>query len=182
MERAHVAIQQLVDRIDRDELRLPGIQRGYVWKPTRVASLIDSLYRRYRSGSMLWRPSEDVLDRHKSIQKLGNAPVALAQYLLDVAEIRTPQTIFWDGPIGAYEYKPFAAGSLAIAQAMAQSEATTVVGGGDSGAALPEFGLAHSVTRLSTSGGATLKLIEGSELPGFEAPCGAPTQEKHVGQ
>jgi phosphoglycerate kinase len=86
-----------------------------------------------------------------------------------VAEIRKAQTIFWNGPIGAFEHKSFAAGSLAIAQAMAQTESTTVVGGGDSGAAMAEFGLAHSVTHLSTGGGAALKLIEGTKLPGVEA-------------
>ena len=85
-----------------------------------------------------------------------------------VAEIRKAKTIFWNGPIGAFEHKSFAAGSLAIAQAMAQTEAVTVVGGGDSGAAMAEFGLAHSVTHLSTGGGAALKLIEGTTLPGVE--------------
>jgi len=85
-----------------------------------------------------------------------------------VAEIRKAKTIFWNGPIGMFEHKSFAAGSLAIAQAMAQTEATTVVGGGDSGAAMAEFGLAHSVTHLSTGGGAALKLIEGTALPGVE--------------
>lgn len=84
MERTHVAVQQLVDRIDRGELKLPEIQRGYVWKPTQVATLIDSLYRRYPSGSMLlWRPTEDVLGRDTSIESSGMAPVSRPQYLLD---------------------------------------------------------------------------------------------------
>ncbi len=85
-----------------------------------------------------------------------------------VAEVRKAKTIFWNGPIGAFEHKQFAAGSLAIAQAMAQTEAKTVVGGGDSGAALKEMGLAKSVTHLSTGGGASLQLIEGAKLPGLD--------------
>jgi phosphoglycerate kinase len=82
--------------------------------------------------------------------------------------ILTAGTVFWNGPMGAFELQPFSAGTRAVAEAVAAAPGVTVVGGGDSAAALVSFGFEDEVTHLSTGGGAALELIEGHSLPGVE--------------
>jgi phosphoglycerate kinase len=88
-------------------------------------------------------------------------------------EIAQAGTVFWNGPMGAFELAPFSAGTRAVAGAVASARALTVVGGGDSAAALARFGLEDRVDHLSTGGGATLALVEGHVLPGVQALDGA---------
>jgi phosphoglycerate kinase len=95
---------------------------------------------------------------------IGAATVALYQ-----EEIAKAETILWNGPMGVFEIPEFGEGTIAIAEAMAQSGATTIIGGGDSVTAVRQAGLADKMTFLSTGGGASLELLEGKELPGVAA-------------
>lgn len=88
---------------------------------------------------------------------------------LFAAEIAAAKTVFWNGPMGVFEFPSFEAGTKGIAQAVADTSATSIIGGGDSVAAIKKFGLQDEVSFISTGGGASMRLLEGKPLPGVEA-------------
>jgi phosphoglycerate kinase len=140
------------------------------------------LERAEASGCRLLLPIDLVLgrgfDADTDTQELDGTDIPDGWMGLDIGpktadaygrEVSAAGTVFWNGPMGAFELRPFAGGTRALAESVANSPGKTVVGGGDSAAALAEFGLADKVTHMSTGGGAALELLEGAKLPGVEA-------------
>ena len=134
------------------------------------------------SDSILELPEDLVLgrefDAETEIRELNGVDVPEGWMGLDIGSntaanyskrIARSGTVFWNGPMGAFEMEPFAAGTRAVAEAVAAAPGHTVLGGGDSLAALARFGLADAVDWASTGGGASLELMEGKELPGVTA-------------
>jgi len=135
-----------------------------------------------KSDSILELPEDLVLGREfeagTEVQELNGIDVPEGWMGLDIGantaanysrRIARAKTVFWNGPMGAFELDPFAAGTRAVGEAVAAASGHTVVGGGDSAAAMAEFGLADKVDWLSTGGGASLEFVEGKKLPGVEA-------------
>lgn len=108
--------------------------------------------------------SVDAIPADQALFDIG--PQTVARYCQEIARART---VFWNGPMGVFELQPFAAGTLGIARCIAEADAFTVVGGGDSLAAIEAAGIASTIDHISTGGGASLELLEGRSLPGVAA-------------
>lgn len=147
-----------------------------------VEAAREVLPRAKRAKARLHLPEDLVLGRELSVntevQELNGVDVPEGWMGLDIGSNTAAKygklvagggTVLWNGPMGAFELAPFAFGTRAVAEAVANASGHTVVGGGDSAAAMAEFGLADRVDWLSTGGGASLELLEGAELPGVEA-------------
>lgn len=147
-------------------------------EPELVDQARDILNKARTKGVTFLLPTDVVvavdLDSQGHIVPISRIPQDMAIYDIGTQtverfapEIAKARTIFWNGPMGVFEREPFAAGTLAIAKLVGDSQAYSVVGGGDSIAAIEQAGVADRISHVSTGGGASLEYVEGRELPGI---------------
>ena len=142
----------------------------------------DILAQAQASGINLLLPVDHIIadkfDAAAATKVVGEAGILDGWMALDIgpesaklfaAEVRKAKTVVWNGPMGCFEMAPFAAGTLAIAKALAETKCLSIVGGGDSVSAVNKSGLADKMTHISTGGGASLEFLEGKVLPGVAA-------------
>ncbi len=107
-----------------------------------------------------------VVDADKIPDDMEGCDIGPKTAELFASAVKSAKTVVWNGPMGVFENPVLAKGTLSVAQAMADSEAVTIIGGGDSAAAVEQMGLAAKMTHISTGGGASLEFLEGKTLPG----------------
>ena len=135
-----------------------------------------------KNGVKLLRPIDTVVTKEFSndapFRTVGLGEITAEEQGLDIGEktrelyaeaIKSAKTVVWNGPMGVFEMSNFAKGTIAVAEALANIEATTIIGGGDSAAAVNQLGFGDKMSHISTGGGASLEFLEGKELPGVAA-------------
>src|SRR5215218_7639147 len=176
--RAHASVVGVAERLPAQ-----GHEIGdSLFEPDQVDAVRRLLETAKRQGKPVLLPTDVVVAREvsedaeaKTVAADGIEPgwkgldIGPATAMAFAGAVADARTVFWNGPMGVFELVPFAAGTKAVAEAVAAADGYTVVGGGDSAAALAELGLADRVDHLSTGGGASLELLEGKTLPGVAA-------------
>jgi phosphoglycerate kinase len=163
-------------------LRAKGVEVGKSLVEEEQIGFSSALLKKAEGKVKLILPLDHVAAERKDIQAkrqiVKNGMIPPDWICLDIGpdtvkafsdEIRSASTIFWNGPMGVFEMEPFSQGTFAIARAVSESSAFSIVGGGDSVAAVNQAGVGEKISHISTGGGASLEYLEGKKLPGIEA-------------